>query len=266
MSKCRPPFRLIAVLLALGSAAVQAQNRYPAAYTSPVDGAPMRLLAGGTFTIGSDKQDRRHLIVDVLKLAYVDVFDDDLSLREVTLPDLYIDKYEVTNARYAKYVTSAHGKPSKFNKYPQFNGPNQPVTGITWNDANAYCAWAGKRLPTEIEWERAARGMNGAVWPWGDAPEAGRFNGKSKSLYAPANVGSFPKGDTPEGVSDLAGNVWELTASVRKDGYHTMKGGSFLNNLAYVRGALRWATGHERNGAEFLGFRCIVDAKQTAQR
>jgi formylglycine-generating enzyme required for sulfatase activity len=223
------------------------------------DKAPLIYLEAGEFPIGSSESGTRAL-VQKLKLPFADVMKYDLTQQRVKLPALYIDKFEVTNKRYDLFVKETGAKPSRLRQFPQFNDLEQPVTGMTWADAAAYCKWAGRRLPTEQEWERAARGSDGRTWPWGEAAEAKRFNGKIQGQYAAVRVGHFPSGDTPEGVSDMAGNVWELTASDWGEGFHTMKGGSFLNVLSYVRSGLRWATANETKGAEYLGFRCIVDA------
>ncbi|GAB4333202.1 MAG: hypothetical protein Kow0099_05060 [Candidatus Abyssubacteria bacterium] len=111
-----------------------------------------------------------------------------------------IDKYEVTNADYKKF------RPS--HEFPQEKG-NHPVTGISWHDASAYAKWAGKRLPTEQEWEKAARGADGRKWPWGNIFERGRCNLGSTT----APVGSFEGDKSPYGAYDMAGNVQEWTSS-----------------------------------------------------
>jgi sulfatase modifying factor 1 len=227
--------------------------------SSNKDSARMVFLKGGVFTLGSSKDEVRELVAK-LKLPYRQNFDWELPVNVVSMPDLYMDKYEVTNEQYDKYVKDGNGRPSRLKKFPQFNRPLQPVVGVTWDDAFAYCRWAGRRLPTEQEWERAARGRNGATWPWGNAPVPQNFNGRLQGQYAAVNVGSFKRGDTPEGVADMAGNVWELTASPWGAGLHVMKGGSFLNDLNYVRGSVRWATHNEKKGANYLGFRCVANA------
>lgn len=256
----RACFYCIAVMLNVVFPCASAQPPAPGAEKDP---AEMRLLKGGTFPIGTDNAELRRFLRERLKEPYIDVFGDDIPPQTRQLPDFYIDTYEVTNQRYAAYVREG-GKPSRYRDFPQFNHPLQPVVGITWKDADGFCRWAGKRLPSEVEWERAARGFAGSIWPWGNEPEmARRFNGVHLKLYAATKVGSFPSGNTPEGVADLAGNVWELTSSLRKiDGLHTMKGGSYLNRLSYVRGALRWASKAELKGAPYLGFRCVKDVRR----
>lgn len=226
---------------------------------SAQDKAPLIYLPAGEFPIGSADKDTKALLAKS-GLPFTREMRYDLVPQRVKLPALYIDKFEVTNGRYALFVKATGAAPSKLRDFPQFNDPEQPVTGIPWKNAAAYCKWAGRRLPTEQEWERTARGSQGRLWPWGNEAEAKRFNGRAQAQYAAVHVGQFPSGDTPEGVSDMAGNVWEWTASDWGAGLHVMKGGSFLNLLSYVRPALRWASHNETKGTEFLGFRCIVDA------
>lgn len=132
----------------------------------------------------------------------------------VMLPAYRIDKYPVTNAQYARFVVATgHRPPGNWagGKIPQGQALN-PVTLVSWYDAKRYAEWAGKRLPTEAEWEKAARGTDGRRWPWGEAMDASRLN----TYY---NAGSttpvvrYPQGASPYGVMDMAGNVSEWTAT-----------------------------------------------------
>lgn len=123
-----------------------------------------------------------------------------------------IDKFEVTNANYGEFVSETGHEPSAFYDDEYFNQPNQPVTGVLYDDAIAYCAWAGKRLPTEIEWEKAARGVDGQIYPWGNDPDLTRAN---ISGIAPVSINGFVQDISPYGVRGLAGNVSEWVADSR---------------------------------------------------
>ncbi len=168
---------------------------------------------------------------------------DEHPAHQVTLAAFYLDETEVTNEAYAKAVAAGicpapHPASAKVNGYGpdrRFRGPRQPVSSISWDSAKAYCEWAGKRLPTEAEWEKAARGDDGRRYPWGnDEPteEHGRF-GASVTV----DVGSHPAGAGPYGHLDLAGNVWEWVADVydpyayRRDGASEGRGSSCEQSL-----------------------------------
>jgi iron(II)-dependent oxidoreductase len=139
----------------------------------------------------------------------------------VDLPAFEIDRFEVTNDEFARfvdetsYVTYAEENSSKnWRDAAEAKGGNHPAVYVTWDDAKAYCEWAGKRLPTEAEWEKAARGEDGRVYPWGNdfpsSDEIDQFgNFYETGLRSTFPVGAFEKGASPYGVYDLAGNVRE---------------------------------------------------------
>jgi formylglycine-generating enzyme required for sulfatase activity len=128
----------------------------------------------------------------------------------------WIGKYEVTNAQYRKCVEAgACDKPVDRSYYVKSEYANAPVVYITWNDVQDYARWAGGRLPTEAEWEKAARGTDGRTYPWGDFWDQRRCNTKEGGPGEPSPVGKYsPVGDSPYGVSDMAGNAWEWTSSL----------------------------------------------------
>ena len=123
----------------------------------------------------------------------------------------YMDKYEVTNAQYRKFVeATGHQKPSHWDS-SKFNQPKQPVVNVSWDDAVAYCKWAGKRLPTEAEWEKAARGgLEGKKYPWGNSSIDTSQANNNKNVGKPTPVGNYPPNGY--GLYDMAGNVWEWCA------------------------------------------------------
>ncbi len=182
--------------------------RAPAYETPPVnlpkemtgkDGAPMALVPAGDFLMGSAADGPEHRV-------YLDLF--------------YMDKFEVTAARYAKFMAATgRAQPFFWEEVNLTSDGERPVIGVDWNDADAYCKWAGKRLPTEAEWEKAARGIDKRTYPWGnDDPTSqlanysvdGKRAWQGMSTLSP--VGSFEEGKSPHGIYDLAGNVWEWVA------------------------------------------------------
>jgi formylglycine-generating enzyme required for sulfatase activity len=161
-------------------------------------------VAPGTFTMGSEHGD-----------------PDERPSHPVTLPGYAIDHFEVTQARYAECVRAGVCRAAV--KYPEADGPTLPAVGVSWLDAERYCRWTGKRLPTEAEWERAARGTDGRTYPWGAGLDCARANFGNFAGDGPCArvnpgrvlpVGSRPTGQSPEGAEDMAGNVWEWVADV----------------------------------------------------
>jgi formylglycine-generating enzyme required for sulfatase activity len=159
----------------------------------------MALVPAGSFVMGADAIGER----------------DEHPAHEVTLPAFYLDLTEVTNEAYAKCMAAGtceepdpkSSMKNGFGADARFRGPRQPVSSVSWDSARAYCAWVKKRLPTEAEWEKAARGTDGRRYPWGNAPPTAKHARFESGVTA--DVGSHPLGDGPYGHHDLAGNVWE---------------------------------------------------------
>jgi len=162
-------------------------------------------------------------------------FSRETPLREIYLDAFYMDIFETTNAEFEEFL-KATGRPAPEQRRESWWGtiplsePDHPAIGATWYDAAAYCAWRGKRLPTEAEWEKAARGTDGRQYPWGNQePNAGRVY---RANYAPlegrkidgylftAKVAAFHNGRSPYGIYNMAGNVWEYTADWFDPDYH----------------------------------------------
>lgn len=139
--------------------------------------------------------------------------------RRIYLDAFWIDRFETTNFHYQQFVTATgHRKPGPPSRYAtkmtDLRGTNQPVTYVSWDDADAYCQWRGKRLPTEAEWEKAMRGTDGRLWPWGNQLDitAANFDGIKDGFEYTAPVGSFGMDISPFGVADGAGNLMEWVA------------------------------------------------------
>ncbi|MDA0708881.1 MAG: SUMF1/EgtB/PvdO family nonheme iron enzyme [bacterium] len=131
-------------------------------------------------------------------------------VHQVTLDAFYIDRFEVTNALYFAYVEAMGEGLPQFGRESAYNQAAQPVVGVSWSGAEAYCIWAGMQLPTEAQWEKAAGGLDGRKYPWGNENPTVLFGNFGRGV-GPAPVGSYPAGASPYGAEDMAGNVWEWT-------------------------------------------------------
>ncbi len=191
----------------------------------------------------------------------------------VAVPAFYLERTEVTVGAYRRF-TDATGTPAPWRTQPD---SSLPVTGVMWAEATAYCAWKypGRgRLPSEEEWEAAARGPDARRFPWGATWSAGAANTQGARRAGPAPVGSYPRGNSALGIEDLIGNVWEWTRSPataypggaappRSEGMYVIRGGAF-NTPDSIADATRrgWepATGLARDALAYTGFRCAVSA------
>lgn len=208
------------------------------------------------------------------------------------LPEFLIGRYPVTVAEYARFIeddgykkeqwwaAGSFGRWSEPDEWAeQCEYPSRPVTGVSWFEATAYAAWSGGRLPTEAEWERAARGTDGRSYPWGNDPvSAERLNFYS-DVGQPTPVGIYPTGGSPGGIQDMAGNVWEWCWDwFGKDYYRSspdkdprgpgeghdrvVRGGSWIGSARRARSACRiWYQPDDRSND--LGFRVVVGVART---
>ena len=266
--------------------------RTPEPQITADDGATMLLLPAAELQIGGLKED----LMDVPGKNYLN-YEAERPRHRVKVSAFYMDKNEVTNARYRRFLEAAPGaaydhpdQPEGIGHEPQhvtevLLGDDQPAVGLNWYDAFAYCRWAGKRLPTEAEWEYAARGAGDEYrkFPWGnDAPDADGIwwasyrpqGGPDQDGFrASAPVGSFPDGISPMGIMDLAGNAEEWVQDWYSVNYfrqsdgaqdpagpatgakRVIKGGSYESPDYQIRIAARfWGKPHDRGPR--IGFRC----------
>jgi formylglycine-generating enzyme required for sulfatase activity len=249
-------------------------------------------VPAGPFLMGSDKKRDQ------------DAYEDELPQHRLELPLYYIARYPVTVAQFRAFVQeSSYQAQGPWERYS--GGDNRPVVAVNWYDALAYCRWLteqlrgweetpepvagllseegwGVRLPTEAEWEKAARGQDGRIFPWGNNPDSNRANYGETGVDTTSAVGCFPSGASPYGALDMAGNVWEWTQSLwgksyerpdfkypyrAEDGRENLeaddsvrrvcRGGAFSYYQGYVRSACR-----SRSNPDFrlihLGFRVVV--------
>ena len=206
--------------------------------------------------------------------------DDETPADEVQIPRFYIDRYEVTNEDYARCVEAEVCRPPMELPPELFGSPRQPVVGVNWHDASIFCRWSGKRLPTEAEWERAARGDDRRLYPWGDeAPTCERAVVLECDRYAPAEVGGRPAGQGPFGTQDLSGNVWEWvqdwyapryfpvsgegsSEGPPAGGRRVLRGGSWHFGAEHVRSANRHRDDPSHR-TPWYGFRCAYRQEQS---
>jgi formylglycine-generating enzyme required for sulfatase activity len=216
-------------------------------------------IPAGPFIMGSDEGD-----------------PEDAPAHEVDLPAFEIDKFEVTNVDYSTfteetgYVTFAEeqGHGSWRDEWG-IGEDSHPVVLVSWDDAQAYCEWLGKRLPAEAEWEKAARGDDGRIFPWGNDWDPNKANVQERELRGTTVVGSFGDGASPFGVEDMAGNVWEWTAdwyraypdNTAEDPYYgeqfrVTRGGGWFDLEPQATTFNRNAADPQKTANDDLGFRC----------
>jgi len=213
-------------------------------WTRPADGMVMVYVPAGEFLMGSSDADGQ-------------AEDNEKPQHTVYLDAYWIDRTEVTNAQYRKCVEAgACPEPGCWDE-DSYNAPGQPVVCVSWDDAQTYAASVGGRLPTEAEWEKAARGTDGRMFPWGNnVPDCNRAS-YSNCVERPAIVGSYLAGASPYGALDMAGNVWEWVADWYDEGYYArsparnpqspasgdsrvLRGGAFDGAAGLVRCAYRY--------------------------
>jgi len=277
-------YRSIPVLLALICAALLVGCGAEAVVTraSPIDGKLMVRVPAGTFVMGTSTAQESDLIK---KLSLPpNILGNEMPQSSLALSEFYIDQTPVTNAEYKQFLDTDPQRDVPFLELPQAQPANwdpqtrsyppnrslYPVVLVAWNDAGAYCRWAGKRLPTEAEWEKAARGSDGRLWPWGSDWDATRSNGAEQGLLDATAVGKYPAGASPSGALDMSGNVWQWTSTLDKEypyqaadgredpnasGMRVTRGGAFLFGAGFTRAAVRNRFNPEGVSLS-IGFRC----------
>ncbi|MBI5091334.1 MAG: SUMF1/EgtB/PvdO family nonheme iron enzyme [Candidatus Hydrogenedentes bacterium] len=213
----------------------------------------MVYIEGGSFLIGNND------------------LPEEAPEHEAYVEPFYMDVSPVTTEQYDVYLKATKSPEPKFWRNAEFNGPKQPVVGVSWAEANAYAVWAGKQLPTEAQWEFAARGKENRKYPWGNLePDPTRCN-YGDYLNMPSIITMHEDGDTPEGIHDLAGNVYEWTqdcflpynpskrGAVITQGSprRVVRGGSWHSTVAELRCSHRKGLFAESQ-LTTVGFRCVL--------
>ena len=236
-------------------------------WTSPVDGMAQVCVPAGGFLMGSTDADQ-------------EAISNEKPQHTVSLDAFWIDRSEVTNAQFAKCTAAGQCQaPSSASSsihdsyFASRTYADYSVIFVDWNQANAYCQWAGRSLPSAAQWEKAARGTGGQLYPWGDSAPGQDLLNYHQNIGDAAKVGSFLKGASPYGALDMAGNVWEWvmdwydendyagsTPSRNPTGpssgqYREMRGGSWNSEAGSVRAALRFWNS-PANRSNDIGFRC----------
>src|SRR5699024_5631874 len=147
------------------------------------------------------------------------------------LPAFYIDVYPISNAEYARFLdATGHTPPQHWHeRQPSSQLTDHPAVFVTWQDATAYASWAHKTLPSNQQWEKAARGSRGTTYPWGDQPTPAKCNVRENGVGATTAVSCYQSGVSPYGVYDLCGNVWEWCSTETNTGRHELKGGAWTS-------------------------------------
>lgn len=203
----------------------------------PIDGKLMALVDAGVFFSGPDDQ-------------------------PIYVPAFYIDVYPTTNADYARFIAATDAKPPQHweNGEPPEHLLDHPVVFVTWHDANAYAQWSAKDLPTAQQWEKAARGTRGDIYPWGSQRTPAKCNCREHGIRTTTPVDRYASGVSPYGVYDMCGNTWEWCATEATPGRYELKGSAFTSPF------LRCTPSTFNDAsAEMLdddtGFRCVTPAE-----
>jgi formylglycine-generating enzyme required for sulfatase activity len=261
--------------------------------TRILNGMEMVYVPAGEFLMGSTQEQVDRVTESCVAGCDREWFAAEYPQHAVTLDGFWIGKYEVTNAQYRAFMEAGgytheewwseegwawlqrakRKQPSFWTKAP-WNGADYPVVGVTWWEADAFARWVGMRLPTEAEWEKAARGTDGREWPWGNDWDAARTNSAESALERTTLVGLYPAGASPYGALDMAGNVSEWCSDWRVDDYYAVsparnptgpltglervaRGGEFDAHRDWVRCAARgWGAQHSNSIR--MGFRVVA--------
>jgi len=199
-------------------------------------------------------------VVEGMCLVPAGIFLYGADAREIFLDSFYIDMTPVTNHEYMRFVRETGYRPPRYANNTKLSNPAQPVVGISFGDAQQFAKWAGKELPSELQWEKAARGTDGRPYAWGNEPPS-----SSRACFgldpmggAPAVVGESSYDASPFGVRDMCGNVWEWTTTPygKDSAFKVLRGGCYNDPIDFLRVDFRLEA-HPKDKCEAIGFRCV---------
>ena len=209
-----------------------------------------------------------------------DAYYDEIPEHEVNLDEYWIDKFEVTNAQYSLCVEAGFCTIPQYDSGHYFDPvySDHPIVYVAWDQAREYCKWTGRELPTEAQWEKAARGIEGRTYPWGDDEPSLDLANYLSVIKTTTIVGSYPDGASNYGVMDMAGNVWEWVNDWYDDSYyyetknlsinpqgpiggesHVIKGGAFNSSPWVLRSSTRMQSFGDPISRD-VGFRCVLNS------
>jgi formylglycine-generating enzyme required for sulfatase activity len=276
-------------ILASGSVVIVILSTLTLAAT-PTPGPNVTPAVGDTRTRPADDMEMVYVPSGEFQMGSNDGNSDERPVHTVALSGFWMDKTEVTNAQHGKCVAAGACDASGYADDAGFGDATRPVVGVNWSDARDYCDWAGVRLPAEAEWEYAARGPEGPIYPWGNEFDGTKLNFCDQNCeykqadesaddgYAKAApVGSYPDGASWIGALDMAGNVWEWVADWYDEDFYerssqlnpsgpesgssrVLRGGSWFYSPLYVRGSFRldWFPVFR---SDHSGFRCAMSSE-----
>jgi eukaryotic-like serine/threonine-protein kinase len=243
---------------------------------SAIDGMTLLYIPAGEFQMGSTDAQFQAAKTLCLKQGGTKPecgsFSKEEPMHMVYLDAFWIDQTEVSNAMYMKCVSAGNCQVSK--QKTNLIDDQKPVVEVNWSQAKTYCEWAGRGLPTEAQWEKAARGTDGRSYPWGEGVDPSKANYNKSKIDQTSNIGNYLAGASPYGALDMAGNIWEWVAdwdgSYSKETQRNptgptsgndrvFRGGSFQDDELYIRTSMRGSWSPDFS-VPSLGFRCVLNA------